>query len=343
MNNKVTITYEPRKEYSETKSKTVEYILSEDSRFSNNEIFKYIPLSIISYYNRKRVYNYIDIVDTSISHLVSYKNYDKYYYDYDEYYKLDYDIVPYYIKESYHNIMNFKFDDESAYTKCKVKGYILLNILAYEFMTIKIDDNVVEPNDIAFLQTNEKVRINSQVQGSRLFDGPGYDKYKPEYLKAAIIAGIKYSNILSNHKKLNFINNYICDDVCNFILKDYIYDNIKLNEKYFGELNKNNRDINEYLSKNIEDNIDKFEWLCDLYYVSNKKYKKYKKNMRDKITIKLSYESGTTIGFPIDFQDNRYYTYAQIFFCLKNKPNIIFIKSDYIRLHNYKTFDLNNL
>ena len=339
MNNTVTITYEPQKEYGETKSKTIEYNLYEDSRFSNNDIFKYIPLSIISHYDRKRIHKYIDEVDTFKSHLVKFKEND---YDRYDWYKLDYKYIPYYIQQSYNNIIDFMFNDESAHTKCIIRGYILLNVLAYEYTTIKIDNKIIEPKKLSFLQTNENVRINSQVQGSRIFDGIEYDKYKTDYLKAAIIAGIKYSNILSNHKKINLINEYICDDICNYILKDYIADNIKINDNYF-ELNKNNKDINGYLTENMDDNIDKFEWLCDLYYVTNKKYKKYKKNMRDKITIKLSYKSGSTIGFPIDFQDDRYYTYAQIYFCLKNKPNIIFIKSEYIRLHNYKTYGLNEL
>jgi hypothetical protein len=316
--------------------KSLIYRKDRDIRFEYFSSYSYIPFNIEFYYDKKRIFKYLEKIDTKNTHVVIHEGID-------DYFLTNNKKVPFYIEKSFKKIVNFINDDESAYVKCKAIGYILLNILCHYYVRVK------STQDRESKLITYKTNINIHVQV----------KNKEENLKAAIYSGIHYSKLVSDFNKLNVINNilsdYISEDCVQYCLSDYCFyfdyskDDFPL-EKYDFYNNLSSKDIYSYITSLSEINdvidINLFTWKCDLFTITKKDRKRNKNEKYKNVvvkTISLSYESGQTIGFPIEFEEDYYIVEAQFYFCLSKDTNVRFFQSPFIKIKNYKTYGLNNV
>jgi len=268
-------------------NKVFNYIKKPDSRYNNDQWIKYIPLSVLyHYYKKNTYYNIYDIYDyndnkTALNDNNIKKNNKKY------------------IKKI-NNIISY--DSNESHNCIYIRGYILLNIQAYDYFNIENGElDRIKSNNILINNNNNNYccRDHEKCENN---DGACYcDKiYDKKALKLAIDVGIKYSRSINKYKIIRkLLLNKICKDIVDYVLLKFLYDDNIINMLK----NDNLSDITPYLKyyKKIKNKKLREEMILNDFNWNIKYYN----NQSNYIVKNLSYLTTATIGFPIEL-DKQY-------------------------------------
>ncbi len=278
-----------------------EYLACGITKFNDGKPIYYSPFVLLQYFSKKGAYSYHTEIDITESHQVV-----NYFNEFSNSVK-----VPKYIANAYQEEIDFRYDDESGYTKVKYCGFIFINMFMYHMKPTE-----KKPSSYSSYYTDdEDVIYFSQVK----------DRYNNDlslkYKDASLKVGLKWMKMINQTIKImeeckQTLQTYISGDVCNHILSEYIEysDLVKLNKQTEFSLTVET-------SVEITDEIlDNYEWICYLdYYCLKDKVEKVEK-------VSLYCKDGLTLGFPIYYSRDKKYRKAEVQFCDKQDNRIVYVR-----------------
>ena len=267
---------------------------------SVEQIIHYSPLVLRCYFNRKGTwitYNNISIKHSHPSYNGTLNR-----------------RIPKYINDVFETALDFKYDDESAYTSVKMMGFIYLNTFVNKWV---VKDEILRNSYFSkFIDE---------------FDIQRYGQYKDrngkitssEYIKASNLAGFKWYNLFINQIKKQkevdtIVSSFISKDISNYVLSDYL------------------NFCKQYITMNKMDESDSntcdYKWKCKFYYYDLV-------NKKDAYMLTdLVYENGIDLGFPLYYSTDRKYYKADILFGIfsneQSEDNVLFRINDAVKLIN---------
>jgi hypothetical protein len=210
--------------------------------------------------------------------------------------------LPLYMYKAYVSRSNYY--DESDRICATMMGFIFINIFS------KFRKYVYPSDSYSGLYLENDKYINSF--------GPRDDvELEQKRYNFTIECGIKWAKFAYEFKNLDLP---FPSDINKYILKPYLT-NINLIDNF--------ENINNYLSDNYLD----YEWICVCEYWNDTDKKMETKK------VQLITKSYTTIGFPIEYKYK--YKSAEIMFVLKNDNSKVFLRTQKIKLLNFKTYNFN--
>ena len=266
---------------------------------SIDQIIHYSPLTLRCYYNKKGIwvtYHDISIKQSHPSYNATLNR-----------------KIPRYMNDVFAEALDFKYDDESAYTSVKMMGFIYLNTFVDKW--ILKDETIRKPYFSKFIDE---------------FNISRYPQYKDRHgniicediIKAINLAGFKWYNLFINQIKKqtevsNILSSFISKDVSDYVLNDYL----TLGNKYII--------VNKIDESNLNTSV--YKWKCKFYYY----------DLIDKkdtfILTDLVDENPSELGFPLYYSNTKKYYRADILFGTFDKEeHILFEIHDVVKIINLK-------